>query len=71
MASIDALRKELEVYEKVRDELLEKCWGKVVAIRNGKLWESMIVRRHSINSIKLERNIIVIQGGNIVMERCM
>jgi len=31
----------------------------------------MIVRRHSINSFKLERNIIVIQGGNLVMGRCM
>ncbi len=37
MASIDALKKELEVYERMRKELLEKYRGKVVAIKDGKL----------------------------------
>ena len=37
MAGIDALRKELEVYEKMREKLLEKYRGKVVAIKDGKL----------------------------------
>ena len=37
MASIDALKRELEAYEKMRKELLEKYRGKVVAIKDGKL----------------------------------
>ncbi len=37
MASIDALKKELEVYERMREELLKKYRGKVVAIKDGKL----------------------------------
>ena len=37
MASIDALKKELEVYERMREELLEKYRGKVVVIKDGKL----------------------------------
>ena len=37
MASIDVLKKELEVYERMRKELLEKYRGKVVAIKDGKL----------------------------------
>ena len=37
MASIDALKKELEVYEKMREELLKKYRGKVVTIKDGKL----------------------------------
>ena len=36
-ASIDALRKELEAYERMKGELLEKYRGKVVAIKDGKL----------------------------------
>ena len=37
MASIDALKKELEVYERMRGKLLEKYRGKVVVIKDGKL----------------------------------
>ena len=37
MASIDTLRKELEAYERMREELVEKYRGKVVAIRDGEL----------------------------------
>lgn len=37
MVGIDALKKELEVYEKMREELLRKYRGKVVAIKDGKL----------------------------------
>ena len=37
MANIDALKKELEVYKKMREELLKKYRGKVVAIKDGEL----------------------------------
>jgi len=37
VASIDVLKKELEAYERMREELLEKYRGKVVAIKDGKL----------------------------------
>jgi len=37
VACIDILKKELEVYERMREELLEKYRGKVVAIKDGKL----------------------------------
>jgi len=37
VANIDALKKELEVYKKMREELLKKYRGKVVAIKDGEL----------------------------------
>ncbi len=37
MASIDSLREELEAYEKMKAELLEKYRGKVVVIKDGRL----------------------------------
>ena len=37
MAGINALKKELEVYENMREELLKKYRGRVVAIKDGKL----------------------------------
>ena len=37
MADIAVLRRELEAYEKMRKELLERYRGKVVAIKDGKV----------------------------------
>ena len=37
MVSVDVLRKELEAYERIKDELLKKYRGKVVAIKDGRL----------------------------------
>ncbi|MCD6469493.1 hypothetical protein J7L29_01685 [Candidatus Bathyarchaeota archaeon] len=37
MTGVDAFRKELEAYEKMKGKLLEKYQGKVVAIKDGKL----------------------------------
>lgn len=37
MAGVDALKKELEAYERMKPELLRKYQGKVVAIKDGRL----------------------------------
>ena len=37
MASVNVLEKELKAYEEMKEELLKKYRGKVVAIKDGKL----------------------------------
>jgi len=44
-SGIDVLRRELEAYENMKKELLEKYRGKVVAIKDGELVGVSTVKR--------------------------